>query len=88
LYIPYVGLEPFTKEERWGEKEQIPMESSSLNLGTTIAFNREDEAKHGKHILYSMHKSIEAIGCSQLNITQKLQTIKAFELPRIDFRMM
>jgi hypothetical protein len=64
------------------------METSSLYLGTTIAFNKEDEAKHGKHIITSMKDNILAIGRSRLNLTQKLHAIKTFELPRIDFRMM
>jgi hypothetical protein len=64
------------------------METSSLYLGTTIAFNREDEAKHGKHLLDSMKENIQAIGRSHLNITQKLHAIKTGELPRIDFRTM
>jgi hypothetical protein len=41
-----------------------------------------------KHIVVSMKENIEAIGHSALNIGQKLQAIKTFELPRIDFRMM
>jgi hypothetical protein len=73
---------------KWGEPEQIPMETSSLYLGTAIAFNREGEAKHAKHIFDSMKENILAIGRSHLNITQKLRAIKTFELPRIDFRMM
>jgi hypothetical protein len=64
------------------------METSSLYLGTTIAFNKEDGAKHGKHIITSMKENILAIGKSRLNLTQKLRAIKTFELPRIDFRMM
>jgi hypothetical protein len=58
----YFGLEPATGEEKWGDKEQIPMQPSSLYLGTTIAFNREDDANHGKHILDSMRENIDQIG--------------------------
>jgi hypothetical protein len=57
-------------------------------LGTTIAFNREDDAKHGKHILESMKENIDQIGRSRLNLTYRVHAIKTFELPRIDFRMM
>jgi hypothetical protein len=73
---------------KWCEPEQIPMETSSLCLGTTIAFKREDQAKHWKDILDSMRENIQAIGRSNLNITQKLHAIRQLELPRIDFRMM
>jgi hypothetical protein len=59
-----------------------------LYLGTTIAFNREDDAKHGKHILESMKENIDQIGRSRLNLTYRMHAIKTFELPRIDFRMM
>jgi hypothetical protein len=54
--------EPFEYYPRWeselnkGEGMEIPTESASLYLGTTIAFNREDEAKHGKHVLTSMQE--------------------------------
>jgi hypothetical protein len=78
----------FGLRQKWGEPEQMPMGISSLYLGTTIAFNKEDEAKHWKHILDSMRENITAIGRSKLNITQKLHAIKTFELPRIDFRTM
>jgi hypothetical protein len=83
----YGGLDQY-RNEIWGEKEEIPLETSSLYLGTTIAFNREDEAKHGKHILESMKEHIDLIGQSRLNLTYRLHAIKTFELPRIDFRMM
>jgi hypothetical protein len=87
LWAPYLGKD-FSGAEIWGDPEQIQMETTSLYLGTTIAFDKEDEAKHRKHILASMTEKIEAIGRSYMNITQKLQAINAFELPRIDFRMM
>jgi hypothetical protein len=86
-YRTYEGMDP-DGAIRCGEKEQIPVQNSSLYLGTTIVLNREDEAKHGKHIIYSMKENIGQIGRSHLNITQKLHAIKTFELPRIDFRMM
>jgi hypothetical protein len=54
----YFGLDPLGNE-KWGEKEQIPMQTSYLYLGTTIAFNREDDAKHGKHTLDSMKENID-----------------------------
>jgi hypothetical protein len=88
VYRKFEGEDAFSHEERWGAEEEIPTETSSLYLGTTIAFNKEDEAKHGKHIIESMQENILAIGRSHLNLTQKLHAIKTFELPRIDFRMM
>jgi hypothetical protein len=88
VHRKYEGQDSFTHEDQWGAGEEIPTETSSLYLGTTIAFNKEDEAKHGKHILESMQENILAIGRSRLNLTQKLHAIKTFELPRIDFRMM
>jgi hypothetical protein len=57
FHRPFLGLN-FPREEQWRKSEQIPMESASLYLGTTIAFNKEDEAKHGKHILDSMKENI------------------------------
>jgi hypothetical protein len=86
-YRQCFGLDP-SGNEKWGDEEMIPMQTSSLYLGTTIAFNREDDAKHGKHLLDSMQENIDQIGSSRLNITQKMHAIKTFELPRIDFRMM
>jgi hypothetical protein len=59
-------------EEDRGERMEIPTESASLYLATTIAFSREDEAKHGKHILTSMKERIRLIGESRLNLAQKL----------------
>jgi hypothetical protein len=68
VYRKFEGEDAFSHEERWGEDEEIPTETSSLYLGTTIAFNKEDEAKHGKHILESMQENILAIGnCMQLH---------------------
>jgi hypothetical protein len=86
-YRKYGGLDSYGNEI-WGEDEEIPLETSSLYLGTTIAFNREDDAKHGKSILESMKENIMQIGRSRLNLTYRLHAIKTFELPRIDFRMM
>jgi hypothetical protein len=87
FFRQYPGKD-FGDNDQWGENEQIPSETASLYLGTTIAFNKEDEAKHGKRIIESMEENILAIGRSRLNITQKLHALKTFELPRIDFRMM
>jgi hypothetical protein len=86
-YRKYGGLDSYGNEI-WGEDEEIPLETSSLYLGTTIAFNREDDAKHGKSIIESMKENILQIGRSRLNLTYRLHAIKTFELPRIDFRMM
>jgi hypothetical protein len=86
-YRQYLGLDS-AGNQPWDQPEQLPMHTSSLYLGTAIAFNREDEAKHGKHIIDSMKENIDQIGRSHSNITQKLHTIKTFELPRIYFRMM
>jgi hypothetical protein len=61
FYRPYLGIS-VGQEDQCGEGEQIPMESALLYLGTTIAFNKEDEAEHGKHIIDSMKENIEAIG--------------------------
>jgi hypothetical protein len=88
VYRKFEGQDPFSHLEQWGADEEIPTETSSLYLGTTIGFNKEDEAKHGKHIIDSMEENILAIGRSRLNLTQKLHAIETFELPRIDFRMM
>jgi hypothetical protein len=88
VYRKYEGQDPFGHIDQWGADGEIRTETSSLYLGTTIAFNKEDEAKHGKHIIESIQENIEAIGRSRLNLTQKLHAIKTFELPRIDFRMM
>jgi hypothetical protein len=86
-YRQYQGLDQY-QNERWGDKEEIPLETSSLYLGTTTSFNREDDANHGKHSLESMKENIEQIGQSRLNLTYRMHAIKTFELPRIDFRMM
>jgi hypothetical protein len=75
-------------DDNQGEWWEIPTEATFIYLGTTIAFNKEDDAKHGKHVLGSMKEYIKLIGKSRLNITKELQAIKALELPRIDFRMM
>jgi hypothetical protein len=56
FYRQYLG-QNFANEDQWGKEEQIPMETSSLYLRTTMAFNKEDEAKHGKHIITSMKEN-------------------------------
>jgi hypothetical protein len=86
-YRQYYGLDEF-RNEIWGEKEEVPLQTSSLYLGITIALNREDDAKHGKHILESVKENIDQIGRSRLNLTHRMHAIKTFELQRIDFRMM
>jgi hypothetical protein len=82
VYRKYEGQDPFSHIDQWGAEEEIPTETSSLYLGTTIAFNKEDEAKHGKHVIDSMKENILAIGRSRLNLTLKFHAIKTFELPR------
>jgi hypothetical protein len=70
-----------------GQEWKSQQNQRHYTWGATIAFNREDEAKHGKHVLTSMKERITLIWKSRLNVTQKMQAIKAFELPGIDFRM-
>jgi hypothetical protein len=68
--------------------EEIPMEIVSIYLGIPIGFNKFENTKHGQEVLASMMEDVRNIGRSRFKLVQKMEALKTFVFPRIDYRMM
>jgi hypothetical protein len=58
VYRKFLGQDPLSHLEQWGDEEEIPTETSSLYLGTTIAFNKETKLSMGSTSLNQCKKTL------------------------------